>query len=142
DIALARYGLLVRDIIDLRISQHVHFALVMLEQLAKDLRGGNELRRGEVLTADLQHVMLGKGAVQRGAGFRVDALVQVNAAHFGAGMWGQRGNRVLHRAISSSLDRMRAASMASGARVWQYLDRSLHQGGRRAAGAASPSRCR
>ncbi len=31
--------------------------------------------------------MLGKDAVQRGAGFRVNSLVQVNAAHFGAGVW-------------------------------------------------------
>ncbi len=31
--------------------------------------------------------MLGKDAVQRGAGFRVNSLVQVNAAYFGAGVW-------------------------------------------------------
>ena len=75
----------------------MHLALVVLEEFAKDLRGSNELRRGELLAADHQHVMLGKGAVQRSAGFGVDPLVQVNAAHFGAGMRGQRGDRVLHR---------------------------------------------
>jgi len=31
--------------------------------------------------------MLGKDAVQRGAGFRFNSLVQVNAAYFGAGVW-------------------------------------------------------
>src|SRR6266436_3802156 len=31
--------------------------------------------------------MLGKDAVQRRAGFRVNSLVQVNAAYFGAGVW-------------------------------------------------------
>jgi hypothetical protein len=57
----------------------VHFALVVLEQFTKDLGCGDELRRREFLPADHQHVMLGKGAVQRRAGFGVDSLVEVNA---------------------------------------------------------------
>jgi hypothetical protein len=38
DVALARHGLLVRVIIDLRVPRHVHLALVVLEEFAKDLR--------------------------------------------------------------------------------------------------------
>jgi len=66
----------------------VHLSLVVLEQLAEDLGSGDELRRGELLATDHQHVMVGKGPVQCGAGFGVDAFVQVEAAHFGAGMRG------------------------------------------------------
>jgi len=78
----------------------VHLALVVLEEFAKDLCRGDELRRGELLAADHQHVMLGKGPVQRGAGFAIDTLVQVNAAHFSAGMRGQRCDPVFHRGCS------------------------------------------
>jgi hypothetical protein len=42
----------------------------------------------ELLAADHQHVMLGKGAVQPRSSFAVNSFVQVNAAHFGAGMLG------------------------------------------------------
>ena len=63
DIALARYGLLVRHIVDLRIAGNVHLALVVLEQLAEDLRGGDELRRREFLAADHQDMMIGERAV-------------------------------------------------------------------------------
>jgi len=83
----------------------VHLALVVLEELAEDLCRGDELRRGEFLAADQQHMMLGKGAVERAAGFALDTLVQVNAAHFGAGMRAQRGDRVSHRAVSSTSKR-------------------------------------
>ncbi len=46
--------------------------------------------------------MVGKGAVQRGAGLVVNASVEVEAAHFGAGMRGQRGDRVFHRLVYSA----------------------------------------
>jgi len=74
----------------------VHLTLVVLEEVAEDLGRGDELRRGEFLAADYQHVMLGKGAVQRRAGCGVDSLVQIDAAHFGAGMRAQPGDRVFH----------------------------------------------
>src|SRR6516162_5081156 len=117
DIALAGYRLLVRDIIDLRIPRHVHLTLVVLEQLAEDLRGGDELRWREALVADHQYVMLGKGAVQRSAGRGVDHLVQVDATHFGAGVRGQRGDRVLHRANTRIQWKVRPPSTASAAPV-------------------------
>jgi len=53
----------------------VELAFIVLKQFAKDLCGGNELRRRQLLAADHQHVMLGKGAVQRGAGFVVDRSI-------------------------------------------------------------------
>ncbi len=43
---------------------------------------------GEFLVADHQHMMVGEGAVQRGPGLGVDALVQVEAADLGAGVRG------------------------------------------------------
>ena len=38
----------------------------------------------------------GRGLALFFAGFGVDSLVQVDATHFGAGMRGQRGDRVFH----------------------------------------------
>ena len=113
DVALARHRLLVRDVINLGVARHVHLTLVVLEQLAKHLGRGHELRRGVVLVADHQHVMLGKGAVQRRMGFGVDPLVQVEAAHFRAGMRGQRRDRVVHPSVSSGSACLDAASMAT-----------------------------
>ena len=108
----------------------MHLALVVLEQLAEDLGRCDELRRGELLAADRQNVVLGKGAVERGAGFGIDSLVEVNAAHFGASMRGQRGDRVFHQAASSTSARMRAASMANDAPVLQYLHPSAARAAR------------
>jgi len=45
-------------------------------------------------------VVLGKGAVQRGPGLGIDRLGQIEAAHFGPGMLGHRGDRVRHRILS------------------------------------------
>ena len=53
----------------------MQLALIVLKQFAKDLGGGNELWRRQLLAADHQHVMLGKGAVQRGAGFVLDRSI-------------------------------------------------------------------
>src|SRR5215469_17584909 len=99
DIALARHSLLVRDIVDLRIAWHVHFALVVLEQLPKHLCRGDELFRGVLLITNHQHVMIGKGAVQRSPGLAIDAAIQVDASYFGAGMRGQWSDRVSHRRL-------------------------------------------
>src|ERR1700720_2398818 len=121
DIPLARHGLLVRDIVDLRVSRHVQLTLIVLQQFAKDLGGGDELWRRKLLAADHQHVMLNKGAVQRGAGFVVNNSIQINPAHLGAGPRGQPGDRVLHQAASSTTVGRRNASMATGTLVWQSL---------------------
>jgi len=102
DVSLARHHLLVRDIIDLWVAGYVHLALIVLKQFAEDLRGGNELWRCKLLTSDHQHVMIGEGTVQRGTGFVVDWSVQIDATHFRSGMRGQTGDRVFHRAASST----------------------------------------
>ena len=121
DIPLARHGLLVRDIVDLRVSRHVQLTLIVLKQFAKDLGGGDELWRRKLLPADHQHVMLNKAAVQRGSGFVVNNSIQINPAHLSAGPRGQPGDRVLHQAASSTSVGRRNASMATGTLVWQSL---------------------
>jgi hypothetical protein len=50
----------------------VQLALIVLKQFAKDLGGSDELWRRKLLVADHQHVMLSKGAVQRGPGFVIN----------------------------------------------------------------------
>ncbi len=77
----------------------MHLALVMLEQLAEDLRCGDELRRREFLASDHQDMMIGERAVQRSMGLAIDALVEVEAANLGAGVLGHRGDRVFHRLV-------------------------------------------
>ena len=67
----------------------MHLALIVLKQFAEDLGGGNELRRRELLAADHQHVVIDKSAVQRRTRFVVNRSVQVDPAHFGAGIRGQ-----------------------------------------------------
>jgi hypothetical protein len=46
--------------------------------------------------------LIGERAVQRRAGIGIDALVEVEAADFGAGVLGHWGDRVFHRLISSA----------------------------------------
>jgi hypothetical protein len=77
----------------------VHLTLVVLEQLAKDLRGGHELRRRELLIANNQHVMTGKSAVEGRTGVGVDAAIEIDAADLGAGVRGQWGQREIHLSV-------------------------------------------
>src|SRR5579871_6452043 len=75
NVTLAGHRLLVRDIVKLRVARHMHLALVVLEQLAKDLGGGDKLRRRATLVADHQYMIFGKGAVQGRASVGVEILI-------------------------------------------------------------------
>ena len=91
---------LVRHVIHLRVTGDVVILLVVRLQLAPDLHGGDEIGRFVFLVAHDQDMILRKGAVQGGAGFRIDRLGQVEAAHFGAGIVrGQRRDRVRHSSL-------------------------------------------
>ena len=59
---------------------------VMRQQLAEYSGGRHELLRGEVLVAHHQHMMIGEGASESGAGVRVDRLGEVEANDFGGGV--------------------------------------------------------
>jgi hypothetical protein len=89
DNALAVHDLIIGDVKHVGVAGDVALLLVVLVKLAEYLRSGLELLRGEVLVAHHQHVMLGEGMVESGAGFRVDRLGEVEADDFGAGVIGQ-----------------------------------------------------
>ena len=71
---LAVHEDVVGDVIDVRMAGDVLLLPIVNLQLAEHLRGAFELVRFEVLFAHDQHVMLGKGAIENGAGFGVDRL--------------------------------------------------------------------
>ena len=73
--------------------------------------------------------MLGKDAVQRGAGFRVNSLVQVNAAYFGAGVWLINVLRPLPPRSSSRGTEGSNPSRSAGESPSPVLERSISTGG-------------
>ena len=97
-------GVLVRDVVDQRAFRQRELGVVLREDLAEQLHGGEKLRRGQLLVADHQHRMLDKGAVEPRARRGVDRLAQIEAAHLGAGMRRQPG-RSCSRGSRSSLGR-------------------------------------
>ena len=109
---------------------NVVFLLVVRLQLAEQLRRGLELVRHEMLVAHHQHVMRGEGLVQRGAGFDVDRLLEIEADDLGAGVIGQRRDgegcheRSLHAGILLS-ERYRRP----GVTVKRRPDSASRQGG-------------
>ena len=50
-----------------------------------------------MLVAERQNRTIGKDAVEPVAGLAVDRLRQIDAADFGAGVFGQRCDRIVHR---------------------------------------------
>ena len=61
--------IVVGDVIDVGVAGDVLLFLVVKLQLTEQLRRSLELLRVEVLVAHDQDVMLGEGAIERGAGF-------------------------------------------------------------------------
>ena len=67
-------------------ARDVALLFVVRKKLAEDPRRRHELIRGEVLVAHHQHVMIGEGAAESGAGVGVDRLGEVEADNFGGGV--------------------------------------------------------
>src|SRR5580658_6918863 len=99
---LAVHDLVVGDVVDIRVAGDVVFLLVVLLQLAEHLGRGLELLGRKVLVADHQHVVGDEGTVERGVRVGVNRLAQVHAAHLGAGVFGQLGDRPGHLKVPPS----------------------------------------
>ena len=90
DDAPAVHELVVGDVRHVGMAGNVVLLLVVRLQLAEQLHGVLEVFRREMLVAHDQHVMLGEGAIERGAGFGIDRLGEIDAGDFGAGVIRQR----------------------------------------------------
>ena len=106
DDASAVLDLIVGHIIDAGMAGHVALFLVVRLNLAKQLRGGLELVRREVLVAHHQHVMRGECAAQQGAVLAIDRLREIEVGDHDAGVRsqgrdGQRHCMTLHAHVVS-----------------------------------------
>ena len=81
-------AVLVGEVMDLRTLRQRKARVVLVEDLAEQRHGLQELRRREALAADRQNVMADEGVVQGPPDVARDRLREVQATDFGAGVVG------------------------------------------------------
>jgi hypothetical protein len=101
-------------------ARDVMLFLVVRLKLAEKLNGGLELAWREALIAHDENMMFDESPIQSLAGFSIDRLPEIEADHFGAGVFGKRRDCEARHRRSSRYDFAKTLSpSASVIKVWQ-----------------------